>query len=348
VAPTSLVVPVSVSDDAGTATAATATVRAPGAASVTATSTADIVNQGLGTRFVADGSYSTVLAGSSFLACDQTAPGCPEASSFAGPSSAWNNEDWALVLRQRGDHSASSATVTYPAGDTVAFAGLYWSGPTPPGTDDEALGRIDLVSPAGGTSPVTASRVVRGAAIGTERFQAFADVTSIVAEGGPGAWTAQDPVLGTGSIAAPGSSVSPGSHAGWALVVVYADPTAPSRRVTVVDGFETAAHETVALGLAVGAPGPLQLGMVAWEGDASNAGDSVSLDGLPLARAGVPGTTNVFRSRADGADVVNTFGVDVGWFEPHESSAGRTRLDVTSTSDTVIIGAVVTVVPRAS
>ena len=348
VVPTSLVVPVSVSDDASTAMTATATLRAPGAASVTATSTSSVVAHGLGTRFVADGSYSTALAGSSFLTCDTTAPGCVEASSFAGPPSAWNNEDWTLVLRQRGEHSPSSATVTYPAGSAVAFAGLYWSGPTPPGLDDAALGTIDLVSPAGGTSAVTASRVVRGTAIGTDRFQAFADVTSIVAEGGAGVWTAQDPVLGTGSIATPGSSINPGAHAGWALVVVYADPTASSRRVTVVDGFETVANDTLSLGLAAGTPGPLQVGMVVWEGDANNPGDSVSLDGLPLARVGVPGTTNVVRSRADGADVVNTFGVDVGWFEPHHVGAGRSRLDVTSDGDTVIVGAVVTVVPHAT
>lgn len=346
--PASLVVPVSVSGDASTATTPTATMRAPGAAPVTATSSATVVNEGLGTRFVAEGSYSTALAGSSFLTCDPAALGCAEASSLEGPATAWNNEDWALLLRQQGDHSASSATVTFPAGRAIAFAGLYWSGPTPPGVDDTALGTIDLVSPSGTTTPVAASRVFRGTAIGTERFQSVADVTAIVEAGGPGLWTAHDPVLGTGSIAVPGSAINAGAHAGWSLVVVYADPAAPAQRVTVVDGFETVANETVSLGLAAGAPGPLQVGMVVWEGDASNPGDSVSLDGLPLARSGIPGTSNVFRSRADGADVLNTFGVDVGWFEPREVGTGRTRLDVTSSGDTVVIGAVVTVVPWAS
>ena len=59
------------------------------------------------------------------------------------------------------------------------------------------------------------------------RYQAFADVTSLVQAGGGGSYTIANVQAGTGA----------DRHAGWSLVVAYQDISQPARNLTIFDGF---------------------------------------------------------------------------------------------------------------
>ncbi len=331
-----IAVPVVVAGDADTSTPVAMSLSADRAAGVSAVGTATVAATGVSTRFVAAGGYIVSTAGSSFLDCDPAAPGCAQARLLSGDPSAFDNHEWALVARREAEVVAASATVAVPAGSRVAFAGLYWSGVVPAGATDADLGAITLRDPSGGVTAVDASRVDRAVVSSAERYQAFADVTALVDEAGGGLWTALDPLIET---------PAPGAHAGWSLVVVYEDDTAAPQRVTIADGFVPVVDGPVILGLSTGGADATTLGVVAWEGDAGLGGDRLLVDGVAATRDGAEGPDNAFRSRADGADVVNTFGVDVGWFGPAPVAGRRAVVTVETTGDQLAVGVLVALTP---
>ena len=150
--------------------------------------------------------------------------------------------------------NSSSATLEVPRGATVLFAGLYWGaaldqGETLPLQCDRAArapamlrptrpqpGRPGCRAPGGGYVPVNAASFdtytedldcpANGAEERT-RYQAFADVTSLVQAAGGGTYSVANVQGGTGA----------DRHAGWSLVVAYQDISQPARNLTVFDGF---------------------------------------------------------------------------------------------------------------
>ena len=62
------------------------------------------------------------------------------------------------------------------------------------------------------------------------QYQGFVNVTGIVAAAGAGTYWTANVQLGTG--------LSDSSSGGWALVVAYGDPNAPSRNLSVFDGLQ--------------------------------------------------------------------------------------------------------------
>ncbi len=327
-----LLLPVSVAAGADTTTRPSATVTAAGLPPVTVTASS-VVSDGLGARFVADGAFESTMAGASFLTCDASLPGCTDAQQRVGDPTLWDNHMWPLVpTTTEGLGVASSATqLELPDGAEVAFAGLYWSGVTPPDTTDEQLSQIVLRSPDGTTQDVTARRLERVDASGAERFQSFADVTGLVSTYGEGEWAA-----GVDHI-----SAASGDYAGWALVVVYADDSVAPGRVAVFDGFASIVDSSVSLAIAGLPESVVDVGVVAWEGDAGITGDGLVLDGVPLTRGGTyPDPLNVFMSDAQGSGIINTFGVDVGRFQPAALSEARGTLTATTQGDQYVLGVV--------
>ena len=331
-----IAVPVVVAGDADTSTPVAMTLSADRAAAVSAVGAGTVATSGVSTRFIAAGGYTVVTAGSSFLDCDPASPGCAEAREFAGDPAGFDNHKWALVARREAEVVAASATVAIPAGSRVAFAGLYWSGVVPSGATDGELGTITLRDPSGHGTVVGASRTDRAAMSSAERYQSFADVTALVHQGGGGLWTALDPVIETPAT---------GAHAGWSLVVVYEDDAAAPQRVTIADGFVPVVDAPVILALPMGGADTTTLGVVAWEGDAGIGGDRLLVDGVAAQRLGADGPDNAFRSRADGADVINTFGVDVGWFVPSPVAGRRAVVTVETTGDQLAVGVLIALTP---
>ena len=100
---------------------------------------------------------------------------------------------------QDGDPSTVNSSVTNLTLDPsaeVVFAGLYWSGDVPAKAGDGTLGSARLTDPTGVQTDVVAERVDHATASSRDVYQAFADVTDQVSQGGAGKWTFGGAVAG--------------------------------------------------------------------------------------------------------------------------------------------------------
>jgi hypothetical protein len=236
------------------------------------------------------------------------------------------NDDWWMRPYDT-DHdpltaASSSGTITIPAGATVTWAGLYWSG-SGAGQPTALLKHDSSVY-----KNVQSTRLEHDSLRGHETYQAFADVTDQVSSGGT--WSVGLADKPTGGFA---------SYAGWSLVVVVHDDSLPERQVAVFDGLGPVdQNEPLNFDLDYATQaGPGQVTSVAWEGDDGLTGDHVDLDGAPLAPCS--GTAcDMEDSSATGATSVppgspwNTFGTDVHTYpvqvsadDAHHLSAGTVR-----------------------
>ncbi|HEX6518630.1 MAG TPA: sigma-70 family RNA polymerase sigma factor [Streptosporangiaceae bacterium] len=212
--------PVMVAADAPVGAPPRVVVTGDGGPAVHAAARVGVAASGLGARFAAAGPYTVATAG--------------------GPA-----------------RCASGASLALPG--RVVWAGLYWAGQTQRASDnpddsedaDDADGvapdrAIALRGPAGDYQAVAATRVgyVTGPD-GRSVFEAFADVTSVVAQYGSGVWSAAPPEP-EGAVGArwPWRGWPRDwwpqdwpRDFGWSLVVVTTDPAAAlGTQVMVLDG----------------------------------------------------------------------------------------------------------------
>jgi len=189
-----------------------------GGRQVSARGTTGVSAGGFPARFAASGRYAVVTAGG-------TLPDASGAGDGNGcRASAW---DWRTVPRGC-PAGRASATLTLPG--PVVWAGLYWA--RAGGQTQAAIGLRgpgDAYQQVTGTVAGTAVHPIGGGLPGIPVYQAFADVTALVARHGAGAWTAA---------AAAGWPGDDTGYLGWALVVVAADSAAPSGPVMVLDGVQ--------------------------------------------------------------------------------------------------------------
>jgi hypothetical protein len=283
--------------------------------------------------------------GNTLMSCPTGASNCAAARS----GSPYSNNDFTMtyvdVDSDATTFDSSSATLSLPAGSTVAWAGLYWSADTSGGSGgaaDSHSGSRDQVKLKvdGGTyQAVTAtSGNVLGSTLQPTRYRAFADVTSLVT--GTGTYTVANVKAGTGQ----------DRFAGWALLVAYRDSTQTLRHVNVFDGLGTvdATHSfsTTVAPFQTPATGSVttNTGLLSFEGDPGYATETMKLDGAPWSNAVNP-ANNVFNSTisANGAQIsakspnyVNQLGMDLdsqsatGMLTNSQSS---TTLSFTSTQD---------------
>ena len=100
---------------------------------------------------------------------------------------------------------------------------------------------------------------------------------AIVAAAGAGTYWTANVQLGTG--------LSDSSSGGWALVVAYGDPNAPSRNLSVFDGLQNVSSTgTVTIPLSgfqtpLSGPVTSTVGLVAYEGDLGTTGDGAQIQG---------------------------------------------------------------------
>ena len=252
--------------------------------------------------------------------------------------------------------NSSSAGLTLPAGSTVLFAGLYWSG-----ISASAVNRAGatLAGPSGVSSPVTAlatNTVVIGSA-----YQSFADVTSAVQAGGAGQYT-------VGNIA---STAGSNQWAGWTLVVAFKSSGQPTRNLTVFDGLQLANSAATPVDIGINgfitpSVGTVRstIGVVAYDGDRGNlegAGAGGSLQFGPNTGSlnavfnGTNPVNDVFNSTITvlGTDVTagrnpsytNTLGVDIDTLTPNTplpNGSSSAVVRVIGTSGDVIYPGIIT------
>ena len=250
---------------------------------------------GVGAAQAADRPFSVrhaaTLHGGDILAVGNTSLSCPDVDpACAGArarSVAHDNDDFAMAYVDiDGDGTtfdSSSATVDVPAGSTISWAGLYWSGDTSAGAggsaapDANAAGQV-RVKTTGGYQTVNAGELLTATA-DANRYRAFADITSLLAASGTQTLTVADVQAGTGT----------GRFGGWGLIVAYGDPTKAYRRVNVYDGLLT-----VQTGQSLSSSiGPFQapstgtpygkIGLVGFDGDEKVANETATFNGFSAA-----------------------------------------------------------------
>ena len=294
---------------------------------------ASAASQPFASRFSTDDNGSIALFGNSLMTCPTAASGCAASQTAMPPAGANNNNFTMTYIDVDGDPStfdSSSAQVTFPAGGTVLFAGLYWGARTQGTTFQGDPTRMLLRGPGGAYQPVTTQASFGPGTFGA--YQQFADVTTTVQAGGAGTWWGANVAAATGT----------DRYAGWSLVVVFRDPAAPLRNLTVFDGYgevsSSSGPQTITIsGFKAPPTGTVQarVGMVAYEGDRASTGDRATLQNTVLSTLVSPGD-NFFDSTIDRNGVIatdrnpdynNTLGYDIkdvgvpGAIAPNSTSA---------------------------
>lgn len=194
-----------------------------------------------------------------------------------------------------GTRNSSSADLILPAGtNTIKLARLYWGGRA-------YTAQFDMTQPANQTIKIRKgtsgayqefaaaqfNRLVTNPGLSNEfsQYQAYIDITELVKLQGAGTYT-----VGNGAFST-GTSDNYGNYGGWSIVIVYENPASDYNSVRVYDGFKqvyagnTAISSTVIVtGLNLPAT-PIvstdaRLGIVAWDGDARFAGESLRINNI--------------------------------------------------------------------
>lgn len=309
-----------------------------------------VARTGMAARFATVDRGGIATVGNTLLTCPPSASGC-DVALRGGPGAGDNGAFNMVPVDVDGDpatSSSSAAEVDLGGSRDVLSATLYWSAGLDageggrPAAEPSRRGRVVVRAPGGAKVEVVAERVddVNG------RYQAVADVTALVRAGGPGRWTVGGIQLATGT----------NTHAGWSLVVAYRKPTLPLRSLVVLDGFASVdgsapVHfEVGGFAVPTGGSGRATLDVVAYEGDASLAGDQLVVDDVALTDAANPlgnsfnsSSSDQGRPRGGDPSWANLLGIDIDRFDVTSALApGSTSATIsfTTTSDRYYTGAV--------
>ena len=307
-------------------------------------------------RYAATAQGDITIIGNTLLSCSDNLPNCADVRNGVAepPSQNNNNAHFMTWVDADGDVdtvNSSSATLTLPPEARVLFAGVYWGGRSQAGVGGSAAPapaareRI-LVKPPGATDYTVLNATAPVDASG-QFYQSFADVTAAVDRAGSGVYTVADAALGTGR--------HDQQLGGWALVVAYGDPSAPSRSLVVFDGFlrilRTAAVTIPLSGFRTPLAGDVraELGLLALEGENAASGDRASFNGSPLTNAANP-VNNIFNGSVSRAgvivsdrdpDYINTLGWDVDQYSTLNvlgNDQSSTSVDLSTTLDSYASG----------
>ena len=281
-----------------------------------ATASAD---RAFSSRFSTNTQGNIAIASNSIESCLDALAVCGNVRNAVGGAIPGNNNNqrtmtWVDVDGDPATFDSSSADLTLPPGASVLFAGLYYGGRLSAGqggspAPDPSANNTVLFKAPGDTDyrSLTASPPDTS----STQYQGFVNVTPIVDAAGAGTYTTANVQLGTG--------LSDSSSGGWALVVAYGDPAAPSRNLSVFDGMQTVGGSSSVTIPLSGFQTPLTgavtstVGVVAYEGDLGTPGDGAAIQGgsgvfTALSNAVNPGppatsasNSNVFNSTISNA-----------------------------------------------
>ena len=293
------------------------------------------------------GGYGVTEIGAPLLMCDSELPRCAAAMVDLVGSEQNNGFDMFTL-------ADSTSELLIPEDAEVAFAGLYWSanryvGVKPLEPDEDWSGSLEDISlrgPTGVYVPIH-GEVIAEVTDNAHRgyYQSFADVTEMVRAGGSGSGSPESWSAEGAAVAATRKDPDRSYYAGWSLVVVYktADPT---QSVTVYDGGAwVATKDSVTFAFWADEQRDARVGVVAWDGDRGNTGDTLGLNGVnltPIRWDGSLGSANdAFTSTAMGSAFKNSLGVDAKAFEqPKPLLDGINRLTASTAGDQYLIGVV--------
>ncbi len=254
----------------------------------------------------------------------------------AGSPSGGTTLNWTL--------NGSTAPLVIPAGSTVLYAELIWSGSYAYGGQTVAanLGSsVTLTTPAGTSSvaPAAATAQTLGAASGGTcttgpcYYVRSQDVTVLVRAGGAGLYS-------IGGVPATISATDNSANsAGWTLAVVYGNAGLPARNLTVFVGAEVAGNAPATVTGFCTAPTGSRSGRLlvsALEGDAGILGDQIKFGPALATMVALQGPNNpvgnFFASQINKDDGTLDTGGSYGTYNqtPGSVMVGRQGYDITN------------------
>ncbi|MCZ4319620.1 hypothetical protein O4H26_11510, partial [Aequorivita viscosa] len=163
----------------------------------------------------------------------------------------------------------SSATLNLNPGQTFISAHLYWG----------SIGTGDFDVAINGT-PISAQRIFSHTFNGDPYFSAYADVTALVGATGNGTYTFSDM-----DVQALLPQYCGTNFGGWAIYVIYEDPSLLLNQISLFDGLESVSANNNNLNITltnidVSSDVLSKIGFLAWEGEAEIAnGESLFING---------------------------------------------------------------------
>ena len=261
-------------------------------------------------RFSVNTNGDIALAGNMIAHCPLTDPAAGSGSGTCDTARGGGNGNdndftnaYVNIDPGAGRFSSSRAFLNIPVGSTVLWAGLYWGG----SADTTEVGRnqMQLRTPAGsGYNLINATQFDQfnaGGQIGNT-YSSFANVTTLIQAGGSGNYFGANVVF-TSAI---------NRYAGWSLFVVYENFTLPLRNLAVFDGYvHVNPTNTVVIpisGFLTPLSGPIvtRLGVLAFDGDRSFDGDTMSINNVNIPNVADGGINNFFRSLNNDLGVTNS------------------------------------------
>lgn len=233
-------------------------------------------------------------------------------------------------------NTSSSASLTLNSDQTMVAAYLYWAG-SDDGDFDIELNGI----------PVTAQRTFSDALDGNRTFfAAFADVTSIVQAEGNGLYTVSEFDLS----AVIGPYCPSGTNfGGWAITVIYENPSLPLNQLNVYDGLESVPEEleVTLTNLNVFDNMGAKIGFIAWEGDQGlSVNESLRVNGTVISNFPLNPPDNAFNGTNSFTGASDLYNMDIDFYNIQNNiNIGDTEatISLTSGQDFVMINNIITV-----
>jgi gliding motility-associated-like protein len=240
---------------------------------------------------------------------------------------------------------SSDATLNLSSTDVIVSAYLYWAGS---GTGDfnVKLNGIDITAQRD-FSAIQSSN-------GNPFFSAFADVTTQLQTTGNGLYTFSD--LDVSPFLNPDTYCNNGTNfSGWAIVIVFGNPTLPLNQINIYDGLEALSTTVVGVqdqliinlgNLNVLNNSGAKLGFVAWEGDATIANqESLLINGNSIDNPPLNPGNNAFNGTNSITGSSSLYNMDLDIYDiQNYISIGNSSVEVkmTTAQDFVLINTIVT------
>lgn len=236
--------------------------------------------------------------------------------------------------------TTSSATLTLNSNDSIESAYLYWAG----------CGTGDFNVKLNG-SDITATRTFSNTLTQGQSFNffsAFANVTSQVQATGNGTYTISDlDVSSFISLHAQNRT----NFAGWALIVVYKNPSLPLNQLNVYDGMQVVSILQNFLDVPLNALNVIdnvdaKIGFLAWEGDSGiQVNETLRINGNIISNPPLNPANNAFNGTNSITNSNQLYNMDLDIYNIQNNiNIGDTSalIQLTSGQDYVMINAIVT------
>jgi large repetitive protein len=241
--------------------------------------------------------------------------------------------------------ASSSAVLNLEPTQTLVSAHLYWAAPW------VNAGGGDFNVTLNGT-PVVASRdfflTTNLSGNTLNFFGAYADVTAIVSATGNGTYTFSDLDV---DMFATGTCNNATDFGGWAIYIIYEDPSLLQNQISLFDGFEFVSATNPSLnitltGIEVASDELSKIGFLAWEGDAELAnGESLIIEGILISDPPLNPANNAFNSTNSYTGSAESFNMDLDFYnlEGIITPGNNTiEINLTSNQDFVIVHNIIT------